>query len=231
RLAEQLGSRYCVDKIQQEWHNLATYFERERMRMKGSKKSGAGSDEVYRTKWPYYASMEFYMDKSIPDAAVSTLQHIARIAKKSSKTTKSACEEKKAKLWEVLAENLSGSHSDGDWQQAWQQGFQAGFQKAWQQCSQMFMQRQTFMPQMTQSFHPTAHNHQASSTFYMQPSTPPHHQPFTQPLPTQPSTPHHQPFTTPPRTQPTTPQQQPFTPPHMQSSTPEHQLKPRNHPN
>ena len=42
----QLGSRYTVDKIQQEWHNRTTYFDREHMRMEGSKKSGAGTDEV-----------------------------------------------------------------------------------------------------------------------------------------------------------------------------------------
>ena len=79
RLSDKKGSRITVDKIQQQWHNLATYFDRERMRMEGSKKSGAGTDEVYETKWPYYASMEFYMDKSIPDAAVSTLKHIAPV--------------------------------------------------------------------------------------------------------------------------------------------------------
>ena len=45
RLARQLDSRYSVEKIQQEWHNLTTYFDRERMRMEGSKKSGAGSDK------------------------------------------------------------------------------------------------------------------------------------------------------------------------------------------
>lgn len=46
RLVDQLGSRYTVDKIQQEWHNRTTYFDREHMRMEGSKKSGAGTDEV-----------------------------------------------------------------------------------------------------------------------------------------------------------------------------------------
>ena len=76
RLARQLDSRYSVEKIQQEWHNLTTYFDRERMRMEGSKKSGAGSDEVYQTSWPYYTSMEFCLDKSNPDDTVSTLNHI-----------------------------------------------------------------------------------------------------------------------------------------------------------
>ena len=62
-LSEKLGSRFTVDKIQQERLTLVTYFDRERVRMEGSKKSGAGTD----------ASMQFSMDKSIPDAAVSTL--------------------------------------------------------------------------------------------------------------------------------------------------------------
>ena len=61
-----------LDKIQQEWHNLATYFYREHMKIEGIKKSGAGTDEVFKMKWAYYASLEFCMDKSISDAAVST---------------------------------------------------------------------------------------------------------------------------------------------------------------
>ena len=142
RLARQLDSRYSVEKIQQEWHNLTTYFDRERMRMEGSKKSGAGSDEVYQTSWPYYTSMEFCLDKSNPDDTVSTLNHIAPVPKKK---TKNDYEEKKAKLWEVLGErfstNTSNIHSN-TWKILWQQGFQAGFQQAWQQCSQMFMQQQ-----------------------------------------------------------------------------------------
>ena len=115
RLSEKLGSRYAVDKIQQEWHNLATYFDRERMRMEGSKNSGAGTDEVCETKWPYYASMEFYMDNSIPDAAVSTLKHIASVPKRSTKTSKANLEDKKAKLWKALADRLvASSPSEGN---------------------------------------------------------------------------------------------------------------------
>ncbi len=142
RLAEQLNLRYSVEKIQQEWHNLMTYFDRERMRIEGSKKSGAGLDDVYQTSWPYYGSMEFCMDKSLPDDAVSTLNHIAPVPKKKSKND---YEEKKAKLWEVLSERLTESTSNingNTWQNAWQQGFQTGFQQAWQQCSQMLMQQQ-----------------------------------------------------------------------------------------
>ena len=142
RLARQLDFLYSVEKIQQEWHNLTTYFDQERMGMEGSKKSGAGSDEVYQTSWPYYTSMEFCLDKSNPDDTVSTLNHIAPVPKKK---TKNDYEEKKAKLWEVLSERLSTNTSNTDsntWQMAWQQGFQAGFQQAWQQCSQMFMQQQ-----------------------------------------------------------------------------------------
>jgi hypothetical protein len=143
RLAEQLNLRYSVEKIQQEWHNLMTYFDRERMRIEGSKKSGAGLDDVYQTSWPYYGSMEFCMDKSLPDDAVSTLNHIAPVPKK--KKSKNDYEEKKAKLWEVLSERLTESTSNingNTWQNAWQQGFQTGFQQAWQQCSQMLMQQQ-----------------------------------------------------------------------------------------
>ena len=127
------------------------------------------------------------MDKSIPDAAVSMLKHIAPVPKQSTKTSKANLEDKKAKLWEALADRLvASSPSEGNWQQAWQQGFQAGFQQAWQQCSQMFMQQQAplTMPISTQ---PTTPQHQAF--------TPQHHQPFTH-QPHQPFTPQaHQPFT------------------------------------
>lgn len=145
-LADILERRYSVDKIQNEWHNLTTHFERERMRMEGSRKSGAGSDEVYHTKWPYYGLMEFCLDKSLPDKAVSTMTHSSPVPKKVSK--KENLEEKKAKLFEVIADRLSKdspTDNNGHWQQAWQQGFQAGFQQAWQQCSQMFMQQQMKM--------------------------------------------------------------------------------------
>ena len=118
------------------------------------------------------------MDKSIPDAAVSTLNHIAPIPKKSTKTSKANLEEQKAKLWEVLADRLAGtSQNQGDWQQAWQQGFQAGFQQAWQQCSQI--------SNMTLSFHPTSLHrhlftcnhlhHSATSHSHLQPPSHQHH--------------------------------------------------------
>ena len=37
-LAEMLNHKYSIDKIQQEWHNLITIYERERARHEGSKK-------------------------------------------------------------------------------------------------------------------------------------------------------------------------------------------------
>lgn len=37
-----------VDKIQQEWHNFATYFDWERIRMERSRKSGAGTTKCMK---------------------------------------------------------------------------------------------------------------------------------------------------------------------------------------
>ncbi len=42
-LAKTFNNKYSVDKIQQEWHNLVTIYERERTRHEGSKKSGTGT--------------------------------------------------------------------------------------------------------------------------------------------------------------------------------------------
>ncbi len=90
--------------------------------------------------------MEFTCDRSIPDKATSTLQHVAPSIKKSDKYSKNNVEEAKVKLWEALAEKLSKAgttHGTKDWQQSWQDGFQAGFQQLWQQG---FMQMQTMHP-------------------------------------------------------------------------------------
>ena len=134
-LAEMLNHKYSIDKIQQEWHNLITIYERERARHEGSKKTGTGGSEVYVSKWAFYKCMEFSCDHSNPDEATSTLKHVAPQTKKSTKGSKE--EEAKVKLWEALADKLSGkggtNHDTNDFQKSWQDGFQAGWQQGWQQ--------------------------------------------------------------------------------------------------
>ena len=137
-LAEELNHKYSTDKIQQEWHNLVTIYDRERARHDGSLKTGTAASDVYISKWPFYKSMEFSCDRSVPDTATSTLKHVAPQASKSTKGSKDNVEEAKVKLWEALADKLSGkgqktNHSTNDLQKSWQDGFQAGFQQGWQQ--------------------------------------------------------------------------------------------------
>ena len=148
-LAQKLNFKYSIEKIQKEWHNLTTIYERERGRHDASQKSGAGTNEVYVSQWPYYKTMEFSHDRSTPDVATSTLRHVAPTTVKKSgvKRTNEAMEETKIKLWQVLTEKLSNnvtaSDDNSSWQQAWQQGFQAGFKQGWQQYV-MQTQMQTF---------------------------------------------------------------------------------------
>ena len=90
---------------------ISPHFERERVRMEGSRKSGAGSDDVYQTKWPYYGLVEFCLDKSFPDQVVSTMNHNAPSVKKSKKEK---IEEKNTKLFEVIADRLSRDNTPAD---------------------------------------------------------------------------------------------------------------------
>ena len=170
-LAQKLSHKYSIDKIQQEWHNLVTIYERERARHESSKKTGTGGSEVYTSKWAFYKCMEFSCDRSVPDTATSTLKHIAPQTKKSTKCSKNSVEEAKIKLWEALADKLSGkvgsNHGTNDLQKCWQDGFQAGFQQGWQQgFTQVQMQTvyqnnqmpmfQTFPPPLFRSSSPSS---------------------------------------------------------------------------
>ena len=158
-LAQKFNSKYSSDKLQQEWHNLITIYERERGRHDASEKSGAGTDEIYISQWPYYKTMEFSHDRSVPDQATSSLRHVAPVTVKKSgvKRSNEAMEETKIKLWQALAEKLTNNVTPGTdnsiWQQAWQQGFQSGLQQGWQQYA-MQAQMQKFPACMSMQMPP-----------------------------------------------------------------------------
>ena len=75
-LAEKLNHKYSTDKIQ-ELDSLVTIYDREPARHDGSLTTGTAASDVYISKWPFYKSMEFLCDRSVPDTATSTLKHVA----------------------------------------------------------------------------------------------------------------------------------------------------------
>ena len=53
--------------------NLRTYFSKELAKEKSSARSGAGKDDIYKSKWPHYTSMTFLRDIIVPRKTKSTL--------------------------------------------------------------------------------------------------------------------------------------------------------------
>ncbi|CAG2238693.1 unnamed protein product [Mytilus edulis] len=50
-----------VDKINKRINNLRTYYKREMNKVEDSKRSGAGTCEIYESKWPMYQSMDKFL--------------------------------------------------------------------------------------------------------------------------------------------------------------------------
>ncbi|CAC5382457.1 unnamed protein product [Mytilus coruscus] len=50
-----------VDKINKKINNLRTYYKREMNKVEDSKRSGAGTCEIYESKWPMYQSMDKFL--------------------------------------------------------------------------------------------------------------------------------------------------------------------------
>ena len=72
KLVEILSGR-SVDDIKYQWHSLRTIFERENKRVDGSKRTGAGTDSVYKPSWKFYNSMHFTKECKDIDESVCTL--------------------------------------------------------------------------------------------------------------------------------------------------------------
>ena len=62
-LSKEFGEKYPPECISKEWHNLTTIYERERERHENSMKSGAGLEDVYNSKWPFYELLDFTKDR------------------------------------------------------------------------------------------------------------------------------------------------------------------------
>ena len=68
--------RFTEEEIKAHWHSVKTVFDREEKREKGSKKSGAGTTEVYSSDWKYYKLLMFVKDCAEVDDSTSTLSII-----------------------------------------------------------------------------------------------------------------------------------------------------------
>ena len=60
-------------------NNLRVYYSRELAKEKSAKKSGAGSEEVYQSKWPRFKSLEFLRDVIAPRKVQSNIVCIIKV--------------------------------------------------------------------------------------------------------------------------------------------------------
>ena len=68
--------RFTEEEIKAHWQAVKTVFDREEKREKWSKKSGAGTTEVYNSDWKYYKLLVFVKDCAEVDDSTSTLSVI-----------------------------------------------------------------------------------------------------------------------------------------------------------
>ena len=73
KLQEMLGMKRSVEEIKSQWHSLKTIFEREHKRVMGSKRSGTGTDCVYRPSWKFFSMLQFLLQCKELDESTSTL--------------------------------------------------------------------------------------------------------------------------------------------------------------
>ena len=64
---------HSLVEIKAQWHTLTTTFDREHKRVEGSKRTGSGTDSVYKSEWKYYERMFFMSHNKEVDESVSTI--------------------------------------------------------------------------------------------------------------------------------------------------------------
>ena len=70
---KEIDIEVSVEDIQGKMHSLRVYFSSQRSKYEASKKSGAGADQIYKIKWPYYESLSYLHDNLIPRNTVSNI--------------------------------------------------------------------------------------------------------------------------------------------------------------
>jgi len=64
------------EEIERKIKNLVCHLSRELKKERDSKKSGAGSDQVYKSKWFCYDSMLFLKDRNQPRGMIDTFMEV-----------------------------------------------------------------------------------------------------------------------------------------------------------
>lgn len=70
----EIADNFKTDKaeVEKKIKSLLTIFAREVKKVKDSQKSGAGSDEIYVSKWYCYSSLLFLRDRNAPRNTIDT---------------------------------------------------------------------------------------------------------------------------------------------------------------
>ena len=70
---QQQSINFTVKEINDKITNLRSYYGSQRRLEESSKKSGAGADEVFASKWKFYPALAFSSDNLIPRNTVNNL--------------------------------------------------------------------------------------------------------------------------------------------------------------
>ncbi|XP_066939790.1 uncharacterized protein [Macrobrachium rosenbergii] len=62
-----------VEDVKKKFNSLWTNFRKELKKVQSSKKSGAGSEDIYEPTLWYYTEMEFLQDQETPSESISTI--------------------------------------------------------------------------------------------------------------------------------------------------------------
>ena len=77
-LLEKYRERYpkaAVEDVKKKFNALRTNFRKEMKKVENSKKSGAGSEDLYEPTLWYYSEMEFLKDQETPSESICTINY------------------------------------------------------------------------------------------------------------------------------------------------------------
>lgn len=71
----EIASEFATDvpEIERKIKNLTSHYYREKKKEDNSNKSGAGTDDIYHSKWFAYKSLNFLQNKNVPTGTTDTV--------------------------------------------------------------------------------------------------------------------------------------------------------------
>lgn len=71
----EIASEFATDvpEIERKIKNLTSHYYREKKKEDNSNKSGAGTDDIYHSKWFAYKSLNFLRNKNVPTGTTDTV--------------------------------------------------------------------------------------------------------------------------------------------------------------